>query len=108
MDSTKDSSGRVIGIDETQMELDLEDFTRNGIVWTKNRVTVCFGSVLPQFRERTPWRWGQGSPFFPSTNFTRELAARRLFRAPPWRTGIYKHPRLLRDSNSSPTAQQSE
>ncbi|GFW78806.1 hypothetical protein TNCV_4262261 [Trichonephila clavipes] len=49
------------------------------------------------------------SPPFPSTNLTRGLAARWLFRVPPAAKArfIYKHPCLLRDSNPGPTALQS-
>ncbi|GFV22596.1 uncharacterized protein TNCV_2077881 [Trichonephila clavipes] len=45
----------------------------------------------------------------PSTNHTRELAARRLFRVTPAGKAlyIYKHPCLLRDLNPVPTAPQS-
>ncbi|GFX08540.1 hypothetical protein TNCV_4170391 [Trichonephila clavipes] len=38
--------------------------------------TAGFGSVPSQFRGRKPWRW-------PSTNHTRGLADRRLFRILP-------------------------
>ncbi|GFV89674.1 hypothetical protein TNCV_1576471 [Trichonephila clavipes] len=48
---------------------------------------------------------------FPSTNFTRGHAARRLFRELPYAAKalyIYKQPCLLQDVNPGPTAQQSE
>ncbi|GFT75572.1 hypothetical protein TNCV_1135401 [Trichonephila clavipes] len=43
-------------------------------------VTVRFCSVPPQLRGRTPWGWSG-----PSTNLTRGLAARKLFKVPPCR-----------------------
>ncbi|GFW68557.1 hypothetical protein TNCV_529121 [Trichonephila clavipes] len=75
------------------------------------QVTVRFCSVPPQFRERKPWGWSGASHLsFPSTNHTRGLAARRLFRVPHTAKAlyIYKHPCLLRDSNPVPTATQPE
>ncbi|GFT14434.1 hypothetical protein TNCV_4004101 [Trichonephila clavipes] len=50
------------------------------------QVTVRFCSVPPHFRGRTPWAWSGASHLSsPSTNHTRGLAARRLFRVPPCR-----------------------
>ncbi|GFT50890.1 hypothetical protein TNCV_1148171, partial [Trichonephila clavipes] len=49
-------------------------------------VTVRFGSVPPQFRGRKPWGW-PGASHLSSTNHTRGLVARRLFRVPPCRKG---------------------
>ncbi|GFY14248.1 hypothetical protein TNCV_3614371 [Trichonephila clavipes] len=50
------------------------------------QVTVRFCSVLPQFRGIKPWGWSGASHISsPSTNHTRGLAARRLFRVPPCR-----------------------
>ncbi|GFX45068.1 hypothetical protein TNCV_3431161 [Trichonephila clavipes] len=74
------------------------------------QVTVRFGSIPPQIRGRTLWGWSEVSHLSsPSTNLTRGIAARRLFRVPHAAQGlyIYKHPYLLRDSNPVPTAQQS-
>ncbi|GFX11208.1 hypothetical protein TNCV_4424671 [Trichonephila clavipes] len=52
------------------------------------QVTVRFCSVLPQFRGRTLWGWSKASQLSsPSTNLTRGLKARRLFRVPPCRKG---------------------
>ncbi|GFT95683.1 hypothetical protein TNCV_310711 [Trichonephila clavipes] len=48
------------------------------------QVTVRFYSVPPQFRGGTPWVCsGASHPFFPSTNLTRGLVARWLFRVSP-------------------------
>ncbi|GFU70819.1 hypothetical protein TNCV_3667861 [Trichonephila clavipes] len=50
------------------------------------QMTERFGPVSPQFRERTPWRWSRASHLSsPSTDLTRGLGARRLFRVPPCR-----------------------
>ncbi|GFW36071.1 hypothetical protein TNCV_4929341 [Trichonephila clavipes] len=52
------------------------------------QATVRFYSVPPQFRGRKPWGWpGAYHLSSPSTNHTRRLAARRLFRVPPCRKG---------------------
>ncbi|GFU37739.1 hypothetical protein TNCV_1466091 [Trichonephila clavipes] len=74
------------------------------------QVTERFCSVPPQFRARKPWGWSGSSHLSsPSTNHTRGLVARRLFRVPPAAKAlyIYKHPCLLQDSNPVPTAPQS-
>ncbi|GFX11161.1 hypothetical protein TNCV_4424201 [Trichonephila clavipes] len=70
-------------------------------------VTVRFGSVRTQFRGTTPYVWSgasRRSSF--STNLTRGLATRRLFRVPHAEnaTYIYEHLCLLRDSNPDPRA----
>ncbi|GFV48951.1 hypothetical protein TNCV_1093511 [Trichonephila clavipes] len=63
------------------------------------QVTVRFCSVPPQLRGRKPCGWpGASQLSFPSTNHTRGLAARWLFRVSPCRKGtIY-----LQTSTSSP------
>ncbi|GFU33152.1 hypothetical protein TNCV_4156691 [Trichonephila clavipes] len=61
--------------------------------------TVRFGSVAPQFRGSTLWGWSEASHLsFLSTNHTRGLAVRRLFRVPPCRKGTIH----LQTSMSSP------
>ncbi|GFX23817.1 uncharacterized protein TNCV_1788481 [Trichonephila clavipes] len=56
-------------------------------------------SVSPQFRGRTPWGWSGASHLsFPSTNLTKGLAARRLFKVSPCREGTMH----LQTSMSSP------
>ncbi|GFV21708.1 hypothetical protein TNCV_164391 [Trichonephila clavipes] len=62
-----------------------------------------FSEIPPQFRGRTPWWCGRGMSgtshlSFPSTNLTRGLAARRLFRVFPSR----KFTLHLQASMSSP------
>ncbi|GFW22811.1 ATP-dependent RNA helicase DDX19A [Trichonephila clavipes] len=52
------------------------------------KVTLRFGSFPPQFREMTPCRLSGASHLSPpSTNLTKGLATRWLFRAPPCRKG---------------------
>ncbi|GFW62226.1 hypothetical protein TNCV_4421151 [Trichonephila clavipes] len=75
------------------------------------QVTVRFCSVPPQFRGRKPWGWlGASHLSSSSTNHTRGLAARRLFRVPQCAKAlcIHKHLCLFRDSNPGPTAPQQE
>ncbi|GFW15115.1 hypothetical protein TNCV_172621 [Trichonephila clavipes] len=70
------------------------------------QVTVRFCLVPPQFRRRKPWGCHLSSP---STNLTRGLSARRLFRVPHAAKALhfYEHACLLQDSNPVPTAPQS-
>ncbi|GFV05904.1 hypothetical protein TNCV_2552711 [Trichonephila clavipes] len=50
------------------------------------QVTVQFGSVTPQLRERKPYEWSDASHLSsPSINLTRGDVVRRLFRVPPCR-----------------------
>ncbi|GFX91639.1 hypothetical protein TNCV_3682251 [Trichonephila clavipes] len=52
------------------------------------QMTERFSLVSPQFRGRTPWGWsGAYHLSSPSTNLTRGLAARRLFKVLPCREG---------------------
>ncbi|GFX50665.1 hypothetical protein TNCV_2722511 [Trichonephila clavipes] len=52
------------------------------------QVTVQFGSVPPQIRGRVLWEWsGVSHLFSSSTNLTRGLAARQLFKIPFCRNG---------------------
>ncbi|GFT59068.1 hypothetical protein TNCV_186481 [Trichonephila clavipes] len=54
------------------------------------QVTERFCCILPQFL-RTPYDWsGVCQLSSPSTNLTRELAARLLFRVPPCREGTFR------------------
>ncbi|GFT01676.1 hypothetical protein TNCV_4205051 [Trichonephila clavipes] len=63
------------------------------------QMTERFSSVSPQFRGRAPWGWsGAYHVSSPSTNLTRELAARRLFKIPSCREGTIH----LQTSMSSP------
>ncbi|GFW15825.1 uncharacterized protein TNCV_1545591 [Trichonephila clavipes] len=63
------------------------------------QMTVQFGSIPPQFIGRTLWGWLEASHLTSSsTNHTRGLAARRLFRVPPCRKGTIR----LQTSMSSP------
>ncbi|GFU19968.1 hypothetical protein TNCV_2705971 [Trichonephila clavipes] len=69
-------------------------------------IYLDFTSLL----RRTPWGVIRGlPPSSPSTNITRGLAARRLFKVPHAAKAlyIYKHPCLVRDSNPVPAAPQS-
>ncbi|GFU23274.1 hypothetical protein TNCV_2559691 [Trichonephila clavipes] len=52
------------------------------------KMTVRFFSVLPQFRARKPYGWpGASHLSSPSTNRTKGLPPRRLFRVPQCRKG---------------------
>ncbi|GFT94304.1 hypothetical protein TNCV_4376091 [Trichonephila clavipes] len=70
--------------------------------------TICLGST-PIFRENIR-RWSEAVQLsYPSTNFTRELAVRSLFRVPPCRKGTIhlQTSMLFRDLNPGRTTQQS-
>ncbi|GFS90136.1 hypothetical protein TNCV_508041 [Trichonephila clavipes] len=71
---------------------------------TLSTIQVAVG-ILARFQPNLEREHPGGSEtsllFSPSTNLTRGLAARLLFRVPPYRKG------LLWDSNPGPTAQQS-
>ncbi|GFT20560.1 hypothetical protein TNCV_2183941 [Trichonephila clavipes] len=99
----KESFQRLIQVELLDVRLSL------AVTLSTIQVTVRFSSVSPQFRGRTPW--GDQKPpnfLFLSPTSREDLhfdnylenshAAKALF--------IYKHPCLLRDSNSGPNAQQ--
>ncbi|GFX62239.1 hypothetical protein TNCV_3306131 [Trichonephila clavipes] len=52
-------------------------------------MTVRFSSVPPQFRRNAPWGLGSDASHLPSpsTNLTRGLTTRRIFRVPPYSKG---------------------
>ncbi|GFT96234.1 uncharacterized protein TNCV_3906741 [Trichonephila clavipes] len=65
-------------------------------------------TVTPIMRENTPGVVRASHLSSPSTNLTRGLVARRLFKLSPCREGIIlpKHLCILQDLNAGPTAQQ--
>ncbi|GFW93977.1 hypothetical protein TNCV_4812951 [Trichonephila clavipes] len=68
------------------------------------QVTVRFFSVPPQFRGRKPWGWSGPPTYLPLPPITREdlrLDGYLEYSHAAKALNIYKHPCLLRDSNTS-------